>query len=125
MTLADRVEQASGPDREMFLAAFYEISGSALQGTIALPYPEYAAVFGRFVELLDAEAYLDAAMTLLPEGWGVCIEQERSTRRCEASISPPGKEPWGADVFKGEGETLPLALLAATIRAHEQGGEGE
>lgn len=66
--LATRIEQATGPDRELFLEAFYETHGSALQGNIALPYQEYAAAFGRFIELIDAEAYLDAAMSLVPEG---------------------------------------------------------
>jgi hypothetical protein len=66
--------------------------------------------------LLHAGAYLDAAMMLVPEGWGYCVEQERPTRACEASISPPGHEPWDYGSFSMEGSTPALALCAAIAK---------
>ena len=69
----------------------------------------------RFTSLLDAEAYLDAAMMLAPEGWEWCIDNwdGPSPTRCCA---------WGQFPNKGPGdnhyaETPALALLAAIMKA--------
>lgn len=41
---------------------------------VAHPYPEMGDAIDRFTRLLDAEAWLDAAMMLVPEGWRVSLE---------------------------------------------------
>lgn len=119
MTLADRVEQASGPIWELLVAAFYEINGSRLQGTIALPCQEYTSAFGRFVGLLDAEAYIDAAMTLLPKGYAISGGNLNENDRAWACVTACHGDYLD---FLAEAATEPLARLAAIIRAHEKGG---
>lgn len=76
LKLAERCESATGPDREMFEDIWREVfpkperiwvTDNAGDWT-----PEYAAWQERqhrFYDLLDAGAFLDAAMRLVPEGW--------------------------------------------------------
>jgi len=69
----------------------------------------------RFNRMLDAEAYLDAAVMLVPEGWEWCVDNwdgPPPTRWCA----------WGQFPNKGPGddhyaETPALALLAAIVKA--------
>jgi len=71
-------------------------------------------LFARFDDLLDAEAYLDAAVMLVPEGWGVAL-----------AVDPNGKTLCGLQRKNGAGyasasataETPALALLAAIMKA--------
>lgn len=59
----------------------------------------------RFRRLLDAEAWTDAAMMLLPEGKGFCIM---------GNAAKVGKH-------VGVGDMPALALLAACLKARENG----
>lgn len=66
---------------------------------------------GKFGRLLDAEAYLDAAVMLVPEGWNwsICGSfKEASVHRFHQ-----GKR----TAFDGEAPTPALALLAAITKA--------
>lgn len=68
----------------------------------------------RFTRLLDAEAYLDAAVMLVPEGWGMAL-----------AVDPNGKTLCGLQRKNGAGyasasataPTPALALLAAIMKA--------
>lgn len=84
----------------------------------------------RFTRLLDAEAWLDAAMMLLPEGWRVNSMGEYGngmgdlTGQCYASINPRDLshlpytyEAHVATVRRADGPTIEDALLAAIEKA--------
>jgi len=86
--------------------------------------PEWLAFINRrnhFTRLLDAEAYLDAAVMLVPEGWEYAIGTGRAQHMTEN-----GRKPW-AWVARSENFELPqsfhmaptpaLALLAAIMKA--------
>lgn len=60
---------------------------------------------GRFCRFLDAEAWTDAAMMLVPEGKGFCIM---------GNAAKVGKH-------VGVGETPALALAQACLKARENG----
>jgi hypothetical protein len=84
----------------------------------AYPDCRIAWMRNRFTRLLDAEAWLDAAMMLVPDGWGWSVERERPTRDCMASVSPPGTEPFGPGAYiVEEADTPAEALLAAIEKA--------
>lgn len=59
LSLAERIERAEGPDRETFLEA-----GRAVMEEWGL---DRRALFADFVQ---SGAWLDAAMALVPDGWG-------------------------------------------------------
>jgi hypothetical protein len=103
LELASRCEAATGPDRNI---------DEAISGIVLLPngysFPGCAPAYTKS---------LDAAMLLVPEGWGYCIEQERPSRAPEACLSPPDSEPWGHGSIDAEAATAPLAIVAAALRA--------
>jgi len=129
-SLIDRVEAAEGPDRGLdreiarvqihrILAGMGEVSAEGIAKSMAS---------ARLDEDLDAyTASLDAALTLVPEGWGV-------DRAGWQSITAPGHagfELWqyrqnangdwrhGSDerIVKGNAATPALALCAAALKA--------
>ena len=101
--LADRVEALEGPCRGVD-AEIVAIVKVGMRSPWFIAPPSFTGS-------------LDAAMTLVPDGWGRCIEQERPSRDCEASLSHPGCEPWGQGSINAVGKTLALALCAAALRA--------
>lgn len=112
--LATRTEDASGNDRALFEEAFRAVIGApSLYGSDSA-----SMLWPRFIHLLDAEAYIDATLTLLPEGW--CFE----FAHCDESwavVHEPA-EPHAMQ-HRGEAATPALALLAACIRAHDGRGK--
>jgi len=62
-----------------------------------------------FTRLLDAEAYLDAAVMLVPEGWNACIWTTGAVT-LRHPVNPMKDIPANA-------ETPALALLAAIMKA--------
>jgi hypothetical protein len=108
--VAERCEAASGPDRLLDLDIASTLKISALYrraGQVTATWPDYTAS-------------LDAAMTLVPEGWafGIGRGTDRSDTEGWAWISPTDEgEIWTA-------ATPALALTAACLRARaSQGGE--
>lgn len=71
-------------------------------------------------------ASLDAAMTLVPEGWGWHLYSDGPTYRASAEI---GLHPTGGAMMQveaaSEGDTPALALTAASLRARHQQGQSE
>lgn len=99
LRLAERVEAAEGPDRE-------------LDREICL-----ALRSGRWISPGAVPAYtssLDAAMTLVPEGCGIAIFWFSLDRIAEAQV--------GGD-RKMKGATTALALTAAALRARASSSE--
>jgi hypothetical protein len=112
--LADRVEAAKGPDRELFLEAWRAVN----------PRSAFASGYasdvrrGRFLQLCDMGAWLDAAMSLVPEGWHTHLATE-DRHSHSWSWTLRGGYGWEAKSRAAKG---PLALVAAALRANEQAG---
>lgn len=72
---------------------------------------------GRFIIVPSFTASIEAALTLLPEGWwwsaGVC------RRENHASVGSEIGTVEGELIFETFGATAPLALLAAILRARQ------
>lgn len=66
--LIGALETAQGVDRGLFWNAFVAIHGARPNDTDA-SITHWLVLSNSFVKLLDANAYLDAAMMLLPKGW--------------------------------------------------------
>lgn len=110
LELAERVEKAEGPDRE-------------LDEAIACLFAKSHPVFGKPVAMVYAKTYtasLDAALTLVPEG---CVADTMGRRRPSSINGRPmawaSIETRDGLVTAGASEsgTLPLALCAAALRA--------
>ena len=125
--LAERVEAASGTDREIDI-----LIGAATDLQIEhcmMPFRELFEMSGMEQTLLMAESHqtilrdglprytksLDAAMTLVPDGCGVLLATGRGSM-CSVSIGYLGDHnaTWPANVSAA---TPALALTAAAIRA--------
>lgn len=73
----------------------------------------------QFTRFLDAEAYTDAALILVPEGGQWAFDSHHNIARVFVYFDGPQGPAW--DEFSGEANTPALALLAAICRA--RGGE--
>ena len=125
MKLSDQVEAATGPDRELDRAIIDAISTDYNFGTRSsgltygkawdqCPYEEWTVDGGVVGHAPDYTASIDAAMTLVPEGWQMIDGQdvpERSFRRL--TLNKGGFSPY----FQGLAATPALALCAAALRA--------
>lgn len=110
--LAERCEQASGPDRGLFEQAFVACFGKASEDMRPDVAARWFDRWRQFSTFIDVGAWLDAAMMLVPKGlaW-----------MCANSFS------WGAyaDTWDSNGigpprciaATPALALTAASLRA--------
>ena len=120
--LAERVEQATGPDRELdALVAATTIRNLAatsfktLQGWADIAVREKWSV-RRFT------ASLDAAMTLVPEGWGWMVSQPNAKALASGLLKERtpvmGEVQYGCDQRYAVAAATPaLALCAAALRA--------
>ena len=106
--LAEKIEALEGPSREIFIAAYGEVYGLNPCLEDGLRTAERAR---RFLRLLDAEAWFDAAMTLAPEGWEWTIESGGHVEMTASRLREPHVE--------GNAETPELAFCAAALRAWE------
>lgn len=66
--LLSRLEKASEPTRELFEAAYI-----AVRGPVDWDVPASFQPFRHFLDLIAIGAWLDAAMSLVPKGWGPSI----------------------------------------------------
>ena len=127
LALAARVEQAQGPDREIELAIF-----RLLNPQYAGPeWKPYAGGLRHVNDGSDARtppdprtaaprwtASLDAALTLVPEGWRWAVHGGPWTRGPHATLLAPtyvSKSDQTADAA-----TPALALIAAALRARAE-----
>jgi hypothetical protein len=135
--LADRCEQATGPDRELDCEIWADANDlklewqgnclvAGIEGVIGWIDPgEHSRNFSTNRSATGPAAIpaytasLDAAMTLVPEGWEVALywgmsgfKPEAQLERDELRLKNPGFEP-----ISGTAETIALALCAAALRA--------
>lgn len=119
LALADRCEAATGAEQRSWLEqAFYEINPAPEYGTDERS--AWVAASNRFHDLIRAGAYLDAAMMLAPEGQLVLLTntgidlRHADTSHASALVGPEGD----VDARPVQASTMPLALTAASLRAH-------
>jgi len=124
--LADRCEAATENDRELFKDAFHECFPEPARiwvtdntGDWTEEYTEWQARQSRFYELLDAGGLLDAAMTLVPEGWRPIIDTASEEGAALVDL-------WALSAISPQPErrhskaaTPALALCAAALRASQ------
>lgn len=117
--LALRVEEATGPDRELDrliqLAIRKPVPSDAWTGRDAIP-PQKPRHF---------TASLDAAMTLVPEGWIALISNVGLPDECNTAKGSAIVGYGRADLepIEVEAATPALALTAAALRARSKAGE--
>jgi hypothetical protein len=118
--LAERCEQAAGPyfalDHDIVAALDIEHQNrralAANSGLEPNPYP-----------LPAYTASLDAAMTLVPEGWHVGLLTECDEDDYPAACLTQNAEPCSDAV--GKGVDMVLSLCAAALRARASQGDGK
>lgn len=137
--LAERVEAASGPDRELDaliwcalrgvkFVAWYDVYGRDSGRLTQVEYreaPRRAALVsnGRNVpHALPFTASLDAAMALMPEGARALIDSDG----CHCRITKVDDDAWPSDGFTGFACTISQAVTAAALRAlhAQENGDG-
>jgi len=126
LTLAERCEQAAGPDRELDVAIAFACGiVTHRQGNCFYTKNRYCSVMVldydyddteyRAPELPSYTASLDAAVTLVPEGWrydltnGDLVSKEKPAARLTPDFAGP--------CFDGYAQKVPLALCIAALRA--------
>lgn len=108
MTLTERLRAATGPDRYLFDEAWQKIKGNTYVGD-----HKQRLELVRFLALIEAEAWLDAALILLPDGcWLSWLGQTRPNELFGAILGlGEGK------AASGEAATPAIALLLAICQA--------
>ena len=113
--LIERLEKASGPERELFEAAFFVCFGKVSKSD-----NDAMARWIWYSRLLDAAAWTDAALTLVPDyinrRWYIADSDSNSAGQAVASVYHP------ADITKGliprsAGAIPAIALCIAALRA--------
>ncbi len=74
-------------------------------------------VHDHFTRLLDAEAWLEAAMMLVPEGWNVDMGFRPARNLCWAEMARSEHDPLLVGKYSGRAPTPAEALLAAIEKA--------
>jgi hypothetical protein len=122
MGLAERCEQAPAEEqREWLEQAFYAINEAPDYGTDERA--EWVEKSRRFHRLINADAFLDAAMTLVPEGCLWRLEQRSGVERRDGIEHRSFNALAGLFDFDGYSQlfaiaaTPALALTAASLRA--------
>jgi hypothetical protein len=110
IALAERCETAEGSQQgELLWEAFYAVHGEPL---VADTYGDagkraYIAAESRFIRLVNAEAFLDAAMTLAPRG-SAALVLKQANEACLRAVA------FRSDDFLRQ---LPCFVSAAALRA--------
>lgn len=124
LVLAERCEKA-GPDetRDLLLEAFYAINGEPMAAHIMEADAQHSWIVkeSAFIDLLRGKGFLDAAMTLVPEG--VATFKFTHVSKLVNNVDNPAEfwvvvivEP-GVGAHSGNGVSNALALCAAALRA--------
>ena len=134
LALAERCEQASGPDRELDFAIFRllnpKYAGPEWQefgGGLRHRYDSSDIRFLPHMTPANWTASLDAALTLVPDGWKWTLHSaDTAGPPCAYCVPNMGRLPWPMWVNDVSAATPALALCAATLRARaEEAGNGE
>lgn len=125
MTLEERIEAAEGPSRDLDVEIAKAVG--AKHGAIESVDLEARSVYYIDECALSYTASIDAAMTLVPEGWEWCMfsrnnDEEGSKPSAELA---PTTEVWknGKSAQIAFAATPALALCAAALRARKERGD--
>lgn len=122
--LIERLEKATGPDRqldaEIMRAVCSELSDTMVTDTGWCVGGDHAAPS----KAKDYTGSIDAALTLVPEGYWLDIET--GTQKLAPSFEWPiveiGEQHTGLSIWRGQAKTLALGICLAAIRARSAGG---
>ena len=110
--LSERVMSLSGPDREVDWQIAESLGWTRRQvGQVMAYYAPNDAIMKAGPPKWTAS--IDAAMTLVPEGWGFKLRRWAAGRACAGVYPPEGADDWR------EAATPVLALCAAALLARE------
>lgn len=120
--LIERVEAADAEMQGALLEEAWEACAEADQAFrrfACAPCSGFGTNGGRFGSLMDARAYLDAAMMLAPTGWRVRTEHGDSYS-CASFVKGYGnrRQVMGFATSERPDSEIALALCAASLRAH-------
>lgn len=108
LALADRCEAATGPDRELDAA----IHAAIYEAVVFDPkWKEWVGSGGMNVRKFTAS--IDAALTLVPEGWGICRWSDNGAGCAEIALGRFNVH----ERIVGFGYSRALAICAAALRA--------
>lgn len=121
LELAERCKKATGPDREL---------DAEIAKSLGWPNVRYYSANGGIFSKENDEmrpvpewtASIDAALTLVPEGWAVLLAFSEQRSVCDVHTNPLGQE--GTWPAHSTAATPALALCAAALKArHHTGAE--
>lgn len=121
--LAEEVEGLSGPDREMDVRIEVALGAARYGSSVAFPHVVECDDGTGWRLVRDARPYtasIDAAASLMPEGWEVEVYDDRHFRQrwCVVTNPPAGVHVPKPDVWTARpGATESLARCAAALRA--------
>ncbi|WP_030539576.1 hypothetical protein [Sphingobium sp. DC-2] len=124
IALADKLSEVKVESHDMFMSAFHlafpapsQIWEDEEREEWTADYEKWHQLGWTFANFLDASAYLNAAMLLVPEGW----EWQADTLKIGAERDKHAwfrlHRPDYGEQFEAEAATPALALCAAAIRA--------
>ncbi len=118
-TLADRIEAATGPDRELdeLIAAF---AANAVREVQADGRTAYHSLDGSRWVSVHSPAFtssIDAALTLVPEGWALGLLGEVEGRRWSCTIHRRDRQAGSVGGRDGGTANPALAIAAAALRS--------
>lgn len=127
--LIERLEKAGGPSRELDAQIAYAVQLDRSD----VHNREFVTVFerhgpeemGRVADTWNIPKYtasIDAALTLVPEGWSKTIDEYadgRGVARCWGKAAPGEPFGRGPDTHHVEACTAPLALCIAALKARQ------
>lgn len=134
--LIERLEKAEGPDRESDAAIYQAVFGEEPVMVMAASYgpnekiQPVGVAGGQYVRRFTAS--IDAALTLVPKGYGFSIYAATADFSAASIYDPPAIDERGHRITNGRGaggnRTPAIALCIASLRARSaltpSGGEG-
>jgi len=127
--LALRVEAAAGPTKDLFIEVWHtsfpkpgKIWADEDRSQWTGEYESWHVRQVAFYEFVYAEAWLDAAMSLVPEGWAICtghgVEGEQGSYFTMLTYLDPETE--SETVREATGDNWAATICAAALRAKAQ-----
>jgi hypothetical protein len=134
LSLAEKVEVAKGPDRELDALIWLAVTPGATREELVIPatdkrrgwtIDETRDANRRLITVPAYTASLEDALALLPQGWGGSIHFSEDRPDCEihSTVSLGRSYPTNANTFSevsGRYSSPALALTAAALRARDR-----
>lgn len=117
--LSERVERLEGPERALFMSAFYALNPEPEDGpwwrAAPMEYQIWERRYWRFRKLLEIGAWLSAAEMLVPEGctWQLSVGRVSIAQVTDCTDGPTVPPP----DFDATAATPAIALCAAALKS--------